>query len=221
MDWKRYRPPAVLVLGLVGLSLAGCAAANQPNSAGGVAQAPAGTAGPPTTPIDPATVPNCLNEKTRSFGLGVTERKDEASALATFGDVMPWPDPATLPPGAKFYTAYFNAGDQGPFRQSTMGLTYSLGDPITDPRQINIFYMTQVMPFVEPSEPHGTTTLRGGKTAYTFDVPFVEGMHSIQWKEDCRLLSVVADLPAEQVKRIAESLHFPTPGPNNGNWGQQ
>jgi hypothetical protein len=183
--------------------------------------APTATPGPSPTPIDPALVPNCLNEKTLALGVGLKEYNTEAEAMAAMGDIMLWPDPATLPENAKFESAYFNAGDQGAFRQSTMGVTYLLGDPEKEIREVDIVYMSQIWPFEEPPQAHGTTTVRGGKTAYTFEPPFRRSLHSMQWKEDCRLVSVIADLPADHVQRIAEALRFPTPGPNNGNWGQQ
>jgi hypothetical protein len=192
------------VLVLAALTAVGCRAQESPVRYGPVSQ-----------PLDPAQVPDCLNDKLRSFGMGLTEYKNEDEARKAFGDVMLWPDPATIPPDAKFGNAYFNASQQGAFVQSTMGLFYTLGDPTKETKDLNITYLTQIWPFDEPEEAHRNTTVRGGKTAYTFEPPFRKGMHSIQWQEGCRLGSVFADLPADQILRITEGLHFPTPGPNN------
>lgn len=170
------------------------------------------TAGPSPTAIDPAKVPDCLTPGTRALGLGLTEYKTEAEARAALGNEMLFPDPATLAPDAHFVSGYFNAAMQGAFTQSTMGLIYDFGDQSEGERSLTILYLSQLLPFAEPQEPHGTTTVRGGKEAYTFKPPFRPTLNSIQWKEDCRLVSVIADLPADDVKRIAEGLHFPGGG---------
>lgn len=201
---------------------AGTPAATQ---AAGAALTPA----PTKIIVDAAKVPNCLNEKTKAFGLGLKNYLNEAEAKAALGDVMLWPDPATLPENTHFNYAYFNAGQQGAFTQSTIGLHYIIGDvptpgptaskpqgpptPDNSTRELDIVYMSQILPFLEPKEEHGVTTVRGGKTAYTFKPPFRPTMRSIQWKEDCRLASVIGDLPEEDVKNIAERLRFLTPPP--------
>lgn len=169
------------------------------------------TAGPSPTPIDVSKIDNCLTPETRAFGLGLKKYVTEAEAKAALGNVMLFPDPSTLPPEATFGQASFNAAKQGPFIQSTMGLIYHLGE--TKPRKVvSILYVADTVPFTEPPEPHGRTTIRGGKTAWTFKVPWMPYQHSIRWLEDCRKVSVIADLSPDQVKRIAEGLRFPGTG---------
>jgi hypothetical protein len=170
------------------------------------------TAGPSPTPIDVSKIDNCLTPETQAFGLGLKKFLTEAEARAALGNVMLFPDPSTLPADASFDEAYFNAAKQGLFTQSTIGLTYHLGTQTKPKKIVTIFYVADVLPFTEPPEPHGRATIRGGKTAWTFDIPWVANQHSIQWLENCRKVSVIADLPADQVKRIAEGLRFPGTG---------
>ena len=161
------------------------------------------------TPFSVADLPDCLTDETRALGMGLTKYEDEAEAKAALANSMLFPDPSTLPEGSVFNQAYFNLAEQGPFKQSTLGLIYLIGDQSEGERSVSILYFNQGRAFVEPPEPHENTTVRGGKTAYAFEPPFREGLHSLQWQEDCRLVSVIADLPADQVRRIAEGLDFP------------
>ncbi|RIL08266.1 hypothetical protein DCC79_14245 [bacterium] len=153
----------------------------------------------------------CDNDVTQRLGLGLKEFTTEAEGVALLPGTMLWPDPATIPPGWEFEKGYYNAGMQlgGRFKQSTMGLIY--GHPDDADWEISVIYNNQYVPFEEPREPHETITLRGGKTAYLFEPPFRETLHSVQWKEDCRLVSVIADVSVDQLLAIAEGLATRTP----------
>lgn len=148
----------------------------------------------------------CDNAVTQRLGLGLKEFTTEAEGVDLLPGTMLWPDPATLPPGWAFEKGYYNARMQlgGRFKQSTMGLIYQHPDDAD--WEISVIYNNQYIPFEEPPEPHETITLRGGKTAYLFEPPFRETLHSVQWKEDCRLVSVIADLPVDQLLAVAEGL---------------
>jgi hypothetical protein len=187
------------------LTIAACGSKSATEPQGQPDAAPTAT----LIPYDLSKVPNCLVPETEAFGLGLREYETETDAKAALGSVMLFPDPDTLPPDAVFVKAYYSAAMQDVFTQSTMGIIYHIGDQTGGERSISILYLSQMLPFVEPREPHENTTLRGGKTAYAFKPPFREGLHSIQWKEECRIASVIADLPAEDVARIAEGLHYP------------
>lgn len=169
-----------------------------------------------TTPFDVSRVPDCETSRTLALGLGLTEFKTEDEMRQVLGSDMLFPDPKTLPSDAHFNKGYYNAKmitDRSfvnqPFRQSTMANGYSWGDAggkaTKDRRGLTVISLNQVRPFEEPSEPHKTITLRG-KTAYVFEIPVTPPAHSVQWKEDCRVVSVVGDLPEADIIRIAEAL---------------
>lgn len=171
------------------------------------------TAGPPPTAgptADLSDVPTCDTPQTAALGLGVKQFQSEAETRAQLGDAMLYPDPATLPAGSKLVESYYNAGivRTTNYKQSTMAMTYQVGD---EKKYIQILYYSTLNPFQTPQEPHEATTVRGGKPAFQFDVPFSEGQHSVWWQEGCRQVSVIADLPVEDVLRIVEGLSTAAP----------
>lgn len=213
-DPSRPRAAAAVAVMLVGSFAVGCRSATPTPTAAPTAASVAVAVTPsPGADAELATArtftPNldwCDNAVTQRLGLGLKEFTTEAEGLALLPGTMLWPDPATIPPGWTFELGYYKAGMQlgGRFKQSTMGLIY--GHPEDDDWEISIIYNNQYIPFEEPVEPHETITVRGGKTAYLFEPPFRKTLSSVQWKEDCRLVSVIADLPADQVLAIAEGL---------------
>lgn len=213
--WPRVAATAAWI-GLGGL-IAACGTAEPSPAPAEATVAIETTTGAPTAAngaapanVTPLTfTPNldwCDNEVTQRLGLGLKEFATEAEGVDLLPGTMLWPDPATIPPGWTFEKGYYKAGMQlgGRFKQSTMGLIYQ--HPDNDDWEISVIYLNQYIPFDEPVEPHETITVRGGKTAYLFEPPFRETLHSVQWREDCRLVSVIADLPVDQVLAIAEGL---------------
>jgi hypothetical protein len=193
---------------------------------GSIDIAPGGTPGPivkptkiviTTTPYDISKIPDCMTPRLLALPLELTRFKTEAEMRAAVGPDMLFPDPSTMPSDAQWHEGYHNlhivtdkSWVSAPFKGDTLGINYFLGDPkaakTSKPRALGIVYYNQVRPWVEPKEAHKTITIRGGKTAYVFAPPFSPGTHSVQWKEDCRIMSVIGDLPEADVIKIAEGL---------------
>ncbi|MFI0609870.1 MAG: hypothetical protein ACH37Z_18495 [Anaerolineae bacterium] len=132
----------------------------------------------------------------------------EEGAAALHGTVL-LPDEATLPEGSTFSEIYYNSSLQGQFKQSTIGVIY-FGPPVVPddkPNEIAVMQFNSAFKELPPAGPSQQITLRG-TTAYGFNVPFEEGIHSVMWREGCRYYSVIGKLPAKDIVRIAEGLQL-------------
>jgi hypothetical protein len=151
----------------------------------------------------------CDTEATLALKLGLTRfTTREEGAAALHGTVM-LPDESTLPEGSKLSEIYYNAAMQGQFKQSTIGVIY-FGPPPTpgdQPNEIAVMQFNSAFEELPPAGPSQQLTLRG-TTAYGFNVPFEEGLHSVMWREGCRYYSVIGKLPAKDIVRIAEGLQL-------------
>ena len=149
----------------------------------------------------------CDTDATLALPLGLTRWTTVEEATAALHGTALFPDPATLPEGSIFHEAYYNAGMQGQFKQSTIGVIY-FGPAVAGETKLNeIAVMMYNSAFKElpPRTPAQEIRIRGLK-AYGFNVPFEEGIHSVMWREGCRYHSVISKLPAKQIVRIAEGL---------------
>lgn len=149
----------------------------------------------------------CDTDATLDLPLGLTRWTTVEEATAALHGTALFPDPATLPEGSIFHEAYYNAGMQGQFKQSTIGVIY-FGPAVAGETKLNeIAVMMYNSAFKElpPRTPAQELRIRGLK-AYGFNVPFEEGIHSVMWREGCRYHSVISKLPAKEIVRIAEGL---------------
>lgn len=149
----------------------------------------------------------CDTDATLALPLGLTRWTTVEEATAALRGTALFPDPATLPEGSVFHEAYYNAGMQGQFKQSTIGVIY-FGPAVAGETKLNeIAVMMYNSAFKElpPRTPAQELRIRGLK-AYGFNVPFEEGIHSVMWREGCRYHSVISKLPAKEIVRIAEGL---------------
>lgn len=183
---------------------------------------PAEAADPsPATPgalARPASPPeDCLTEVTRRLGLGLKKFSTEDEGVALLPGEMLWPDAETIPEGWTFEEGLYNAGRQNwivatrpvSFTQSTMSASYFTEE---NPKWVlSVSYLSQFQPFREPREPHETISVRG-QTAYLLQAPFRPTLHSVLWKEGCRVVNVVGDLPKDELIVIAEGLQRRSPG---------
>lgn len=148
---------------------------------------------------------DCRTPATDALGLGLTRFGSESEMVEALGEELLLPNPSTLPTGTAFADGYYNAGMQGDYRQSTIGLRYKATEATVE---IALFNIRQ---YAGPVEEHTPVVLRG-KDGYLFAPPFQEGLHSVMWREGCRWVTVLADLPAEAVLAIAEGLRAPPVG---------
>lgn len=149
----------------------------------------------------------CDTDATLALPLGLTRWTTLEEATAALHGTALFPDPATLPEGSVFHEAYYNAGIQGQFKQSTIGVIY-FGPAVAGETKLNeIAVMMYNSAFKElpPRTPAQEIRIRGIQ-AFGFNVPFEEGIHSVMWREGCRYHSVISKLPAKEIVRIAEGL---------------
>ncbi len=213
---------ALAVALAAGVVVAGCGRGASPAGTPGAAvPAPVGTAGAAGSVITPTKrviLPAdyiCDTPQIAKLGLGLRVMQNRADAEKLLRGVMPFPDPATLPRDLEFQQGYINSIMSGQFKQSTMSLVWIRGDS-----DFAIHYMNAYPPLDEPpKEAHEPITIRDGKSAYLFQPPFREGMHSIMWREGCRYISVVGMATRDEVLAVAEGLRLPEDTPPDATLG--
>jgi hypothetical protein len=220
--------PVVLALVLAlaaGLTVAACdrrgnstgpSAADTPAAVAAIGTA--GTPGAVVTPTKRLILPTeyiCDSAEIAELGLGLRVMQNQADAVKLLRGVMPFPDPATLPRDMKFQQGYINSIMSGQFKQSTLSLVWIRGDG-----DFAIHYMNAYPPLDEPpKEAHEPITIRDGKSAYLFQPPFKEGLHSILWREGCRYISVIGSATKDEVLAVAENLMLPEDTPPDATLG--
>lgn len=160
----------------------------------------------------------CLGDAALAKPLGLHKYPSEEALHQDLPGEYLQVDPATLPPDSKFHEAFFNSAMDGDFRQSTMAVTWHVGEPKpkVDPRdpkaptgmapqELTVSQYTGRMIPDPPTEAHQVLDLRG-QVAYGFNVPWDEGLHSLTWKEGCRWISIIGPFPASDLVRIAQGL---------------
>ncbi len=160
----------------------------------------------------------CLGEAGLAKPLGLHRYPSEEALHEDLPGEFLVVDPTTLLPDSRFHEAYFNSAMDGDFRQSTMAVTWHVGEPKVkrDPRdpkaptamveqELTVAQFTGRMVADPPLDPHQQLALRG-QVAYGFNVPFDEGMHNLIWKEGCRWISVSGPFPAADLLKIAQGL---------------